>query len=63
MDILVIGGGGREHAIVKKLKESKKAEKITALKVKDIEVEMVKSEHDKISFLSYFFISGLYYAD
>ena len=28
MKILVIGGGGREHAVIKKLKESKKAEKI-----------------------------------
>ena len=31
MKILVVGGGGREHAIVKKLKESKKAEKIYVL--------------------------------
>ncbi|MDD6995194.1 MAG: phosphoribosylamine--glycine ligase [Candidatus Borkfalkiaceae bacterium] len=31
MNILVVGGGGREHAIVKKLKESKKAEKIYVL--------------------------------
>ena len=28
MKILVIGGGGREHAVIKKLKESKKVEKI-----------------------------------
>ena len=31
MKILVVGGGGREHAIVKKLKENKKAEKIYVL--------------------------------
>ena len=28
MKILVVGGGGREHAIIKKLKESKRADKI-----------------------------------
>ncbi|MBQ1374708.1 MAG: hypothetical protein IIY69_00330, partial [Clostridia bacterium] len=28
MKILVIGGGGREHAVIAKLAESKKAEKI-----------------------------------
>lgn len=31
MNILVIGGGGREHAIIKKLKEDPRAEKIFAL--------------------------------
>ena len=31
MKILVIGGGGREHAIVKKIKENKNVEKIYAL--------------------------------
>ena len=31
MKILVIGGGGREHAIIKKLKEDPRAEKIYAL--------------------------------
>ncbi len=31
MNIMVVGGGGREHAIIKKLKESKNAEKIYAL--------------------------------
>ena len=31
MKIMVVGGGGREHAIIKKLKESPKAEKIYAL--------------------------------
>lgn len=31
MKIMVIGQGGREHAIIKKLKENKKAEKIYAL--------------------------------
>ena len=31
MDILVIGGGGREHAVIKKLKESRKVGKIYAL--------------------------------
>ena len=30
MKILVVGGGGREHAIIKKLKESKRADKIYA---------------------------------
>ena len=31
MNIMVIGGGGREHAIIKKLKQSPEAEKIYAL--------------------------------
>ena len=31
MKILVVGGGGREHAIIKKVKENKKIEKIYAL--------------------------------
>ena len=31
MKIMVVGGGGREHAVIKKLKENKKAEKIYAL--------------------------------
>ncbi len=31
MKILVVGGGGREHAVIKKLKENPKAEKIYAL--------------------------------
>ena len=31
MNIMVVGGGGREHAIIKKIKESPKAEKIYAL--------------------------------
>ena len=31
MKILVVGGGGREHAIIKKLKENKSAEEIFAL--------------------------------
>ncbi|MDE7219357.1 MAG: phosphoribosylamine--glycine ligase [Oscillospiraceae bacterium] len=31
MNILVVGGGGREHAIIKKLKEDKRAETIYAL--------------------------------
>ena len=31
MRIMVVGGGGREHAVIKKLKENKKAEKIYAL--------------------------------
>lgn len=31
MRIMVVGGGGREHAIIKKLKENKKVEKIYAL--------------------------------
>ena len=31
MKILVVGGGGREHAVVKKLKENKNVEKIYAL--------------------------------
>ena len=31
MNILVVGGGGREHAIIKKLKEDPRAEKIFAL--------------------------------
>ena len=30
MKILVVGSGGREHAIIKKLKQSPKAEKIYA---------------------------------
>ena len=31
MKIMVVGGGGREHAIIKKIKESKSVEKIFAL--------------------------------
>ena len=31
MNILVIGGGGREHAIIRKLKEDPRAETIYAL--------------------------------
>ena len=31
MNIMVVGGGGREHAIIKKIKENPKAEKIYAL--------------------------------
>ncbi len=31
MKVMVVGGGGREHAIIKKLKENKKIEKIFAL--------------------------------
>ncbi|MBQ5746347.1 MAG: phosphoribosylamine--glycine ligase, partial [Clostridia bacterium] len=31
MNILVIGGGGREHAIIKKIKENKSVEHIWAL--------------------------------
>ena len=31
MKIIVVGGGGREHAIIKKLKENKTVEKIYAL--------------------------------
>ena len=30
LDILVVGGGGREHAVIKKLMESPKAGKIYA---------------------------------
>ena len=31
MNILIVGGGGREHAVVKALKQNKKVEKIYAL--------------------------------
>ena len=31
MKIMVVGGGGREHAIIKKIKENKDVEKIYAL--------------------------------
>ena len=31
MKVMVVGGGGREHAIIKKLKESKKIVEIYAL--------------------------------
>ncbi|MBR2295843.1 MAG: phosphoribosylamine--glycine ligase, partial [Clostridia bacterium] len=31
MKVMVVGGGGREHAIIKKLKESKKITEIYAL--------------------------------
>ena len=31
MDILVIGGGGREHAIIRKLRENKSVDRIYAL--------------------------------
>ena len=35
MKILVVGGGGREHAVIKKLKENPKAEKIFARQRRD----------------------------
>ena len=31
MKIMVVGGGGREHAIIKKLKENKQVEEIFSL--------------------------------
>ena len=31
MKVLVVGGGGREHAIIKKIKENSEVEKIYAL--------------------------------
>ena len=31
MDIIVVGGGGREHAIIKKLRENNEIDKIYAL--------------------------------
>ena len=31
MNILIVGGGGREHAVVKALKRNRKVEKIYAL--------------------------------
>ena len=31
MNILVVGGGGREHAIIKKLRENKEVDRIYAL--------------------------------
>ena len=31
MNIAIIGGGGREHAIIKKIKENKSVEKIYAI--------------------------------
>ena len=31
MNILVVGGGGREHAIIKKLKENPRVSKLYAL--------------------------------
>lgn len=31
MKVMVVGGGGREHAIIKKLKESSKVDEIFAL--------------------------------
>ena len=31
MKVMVVGGGGREHAIIKKIKENKNVEKIYAL--------------------------------
>ncbi|MBQ2148105.1 MAG: phosphoribosylamine--glycine ligase, partial [Firmicutes bacterium] len=31
MKILVVGGGGREHAVIRKLKENPRAEQIFAL--------------------------------
>ena len=31
MKVMVVGGGGREHAIIKKLKESKKITELYAL--------------------------------
>ncbi len=49
MKILVVGGGGREHAIIKKLKESKKVEKIYAAPgnggiAKDAEIVNISAE-------------------
>ena len=54
MKIMVVGGGGREHAIIKKLKENKSIEKIYALPgnggmVKDAEcVDIGAKDIDKI---------------
>ena len=31
MKVMVVGGGGREHAIIKKIKENKQVEEIFAL--------------------------------
>ena len=31
MNVLVVGGGGREHAIIKKIRENKNVDKIYAL--------------------------------
>ena len=49
MKILVVGGGGREHAIIKKLKESEKVEKIYAAPgnggiAKDAEIVNISAE-------------------
>ena len=54
MNIMVVGGGGREHAIIKKIKENKNAEKIYALPgnggiAKDAECDPIGAkEIDKI---------------
>ena len=56
MKIMVVGGGGREHAIIKKLKENKAVEKIYALPgnggmAKDAEcVNIGAKEIDKIDY-------------
>ena len=66
MKILVVGGGGREHAIIKKLKESKKVEKIYAapgnggisldaecfnISVMDIEGMIALAKEQKVNFV------------
>ena len=67
MKIMVVGGGGREHAIIKKLKENRNIETIYALPgnggmaedavcinigAKDIEAQVEFAKENNIEFVS-----------
>ena len=48
MKIAVIGGGGREHAIIKKLRENKEIEKIRILEHKNERGQVAETIVDQI---------------